>query len=73
MDYSTVEETLMFDASNPRQCVDIPIQEDDVYENDEDFTVRLTSPDDDVILVEDEGTITIEDTSGTYVHVHIIL
>ena len=56
----------MFDATNTRRCLDVPITDDDVLENDEDFLVELTTPEPDVNLMPDIGVITIEDTSGTY-------
>jgi hypothetical protein len=63
LDYTSVVETLMFDATNTRRCLDVPITDDDVLENDEDFLVELTTPEPDVNLMPDIGVITIEDTS----------
>lgn len=64
----------MFDASNTRQCVQVPILPDDDLEDDEQFTVTLTSPpDESVVLDPDRGTITIVDTSGIHAHIVYIL
>ena len=65
MDYDPIVETLMFDRLTTRRCEDIPIIDDDILENDEQFTVTLTTSDDGVDLDPEEGTIVIEDTSGT--------
>ena len=55
----------MFDANSPtRVCVDIPIIEDDILEDNETFVVTLTTTDDRVILQPDDGVVTIIDTSG---------
>lgn len=71
VDYDSIMETLMFDSSTSRQCEDIPITDDDILENDEQFTVTLTTSDDGVELDPERGTVVIEDSTGTYIHIHI--
>ena len=60
-----MEETLTFDTGTNRECVDIPVVEDDNLEEDEDFDVILETPDEDVILRPPRGNIVIRDRSGT--------
>ena len=55
----------MFDQSTTSRCVQIPIVEDDVVENNENFTVMLDTPDD-VNLMPDRGTVIITDTTGSF-------
>lgn len=45
------EEVLFLDRVTSRACLRIPIVDDEVVENPEDFPVLLTSPDDDVIIM----------------------
>ena len=63
-DYIPVTETLVFDGSSTRQCEAVPIRPDDDLEDDESFTVTLTTTDDGVDLEPDVGTIIIMDESG---------
>ena len=44
--------------------MDITINNDTVLENDETFTVRLTSPDSDVVVESQDATVTISDDDG---------
>ena len=60
-----MEETLTFDAGTSRECVDIPVAEDDNLEEDEGFDVILETPDEGVILRPPRGNILIIDMSGT--------
>ena len=62
----------MFDQSTTSRCVQIPIVEDDVVENNENFTVMLDTPDD-VNLMPDRGTVTITDTTGTIFSLYFCL
>ena len=63
-DYDSVLEELTFSAGLERQCVDVPIQDDDVAEGLEDFTAGLTTSVDRVILDPDVATVNIEDNDG---------
>lgn len=45
------EEVFSLDASTSRVCLQIPIVDDDLVENPEDFPVMLSSPDPDVVIM----------------------
>ena len=53
----------MFDRSITRLCVNIPVLEDQILEEDETFNVNLDGSGD-VNLDPSEGTVTITDTTG---------
>lgn len=69
-DYTDVNAiSLSFTNSNLRQCFQIQIQADDVFEGDESFTVTLSSPSPlpdfpRIRITPDVATITIQDTSS---------
>ena len=56
--------TLTFDASNDRRCFDIPIDDDDNLENNEQFTVSLTTEDTEVTLRPNRGEVIINNDDG---------
>ncbi len=47
-DYTSVNSVLLLSSTNTRRCVNIPIATDSIVENNETFTVELSSTDDDV-------------------------
>lgn len=65
-DYISFNGTVSFQpaSSTAPLCVDITIINDIVLENDETFTVRLSSPDEDVIVESRDATVTISDDDG---------
>ena len=62
-DYQATSVVLTFDASTSRAYADIPIQPDDIYEDDEIFSVSLT-PNDKSVTVGPPSTVTITDNDG---------
>ena len=50
-DYMAREEVLSLDGSTSRVCLQIPIVDDDLVENPEDFPVMISSPDPNVIIM----------------------
>ena len=56
--------SLTFDGSNTRECSEVPITDDNIYEDDETFSVTLTTGDEDVTLEPDSGVVTITDDDG---------
>ena len=64
VDYVSTSVTLTFDQANTRACSDISITPDDIYEDDETFSVTLTTGDEDVTLEPDNGIVTITDDDG---------
>ncbi len=57
--------TLIFNGEDAKHCVDISIRSNNVFEElQEELTVTLTTMDVNVVLNPDEGTITIQETSG---------
>lgn len=65
-DYSPLNDTILFqpDASGSPLCISINIINDLTLENDEMFTVRLSSPDIDVIVESQNATVSISDDDG---------
>jgi hypothetical protein len=55
---------LTFDQDTVKVCANIQIEDDDISENPEDFTVVLTSDDPDVSLMRPMSNITIVDNDG---------
>ena len=51
-DFSSTQLPLIFDSAElqQRQCVQIPIEDDQIYENQETFLVTLDSSNPDVII-----------------------
>ncbi len=60
-DYTGVTEFLKFSSYDTRDCVNIPIATDYLVEDDETFTVKLSSTDDDVTFDVSIGTVIILD------------
>ena len=67
-DFSAIRnERLIFAPNQRRSCVDVRIQDDDVLEQTEAFTISLTGPDnldERVSLVQTEGTVNIINDDG---------
>ena len=59
-DYTTVTAQLTFLATIALQCSSIPIVDDTILENDEVFSVQLSTLDPDVNLTPSTATVTIE-------------
>ena len=64
VDYVSTSVTLTFDESSTRACSDISITPDDILEDDETFSVTLTTGDGDVTLEPDTSVVTITDDDG---------
>ncbi len=60
-DYTSVTEFLKFSPYDTRDCVNIAIATDYLLEDDETFTVKLSSTDDDVTFGVSIGTVIILD------------
>jgi len=71
VDYVSTSVTLTFDESSTRVCGDISITPDDIYEDDETFSVTLTTGDGDVTLEPDSGVVTITDEDGGLSYTHV--
>ena len=63
-DYTSSTPTFTFDASTNLQCFDIPITDDDDLENDEQFTIGLTTTDPGVELDPENGEVLILNDDG---------
>ena len=63
-DYDAITEVLIFSASVTRICRNVSSVEDDILEEDEDFTLTLTTTDGSVNLNPDEANVTIIDDDG---------
>ena len=61
VDFTAVLEELTFDQSTARQCVDIPITDDDRVEDPENFTVVISGDDPDVNFMPPTSVVTIID------------
>ena len=66
-DYDAVVEFLTFSASVNRICRNVSTVEDAILEEDEDFTLTLTTTDGSVDLNPDEATVTIIDDDRTLI------
>ena len=66
-DYTPLDETRLFQpaTSNAPLCVNIVIVDDATLEVDENFLVRLSSTDQDVLIVSQDANVTISDDDGT--------
>ena len=60
-DFSAVSADLTFDESTSRSCVDIPVEDDDIVENPDVFTVEIGGDDPDVVFDPPSSTVTIID------------
>ena len=63
-DYTSVSQDLTFQPGSDRQCVEVAIVNDDELENEEQFTVTITTEEDRVTLEPDSTTVTITDDDG---------
>jgi hypothetical protein len=63
-DFSGIEVILTFDQITDKVCATIPIEDDDISENPEDFPVTLTSDDPDVSSTRPMSTVTIIDNDN---------
>lgn len=63
----TVSITYTFTPNNTRFCFEVEITDDGFLENEENFTVTLTSNDTMVDLSPDDATITITDNNRTLI------
>ena len=61
MDFSAIEEDLIFDVTTNISCVEIPIEDDIIYEDREYFFIFLTSDDPKVSITRPMTNITIID------------
>ena len=66
-DYDAVAEVLTFSASVTRICRNVSSVEDDILEEDEDFTLTLTTTDGSVDLSPDEANVIIIDDDRTLI------
>ena len=66
-DYVAVAEDLTFSASDTRICRDVTLVDDTTPEDDEDFTLTLTTTDVNVMLTPNEATVTISDNDSKHV------
>ena len=66
-DYDAVAEVLTFSTSVNRVCRNVSSVEDDIFEEDEDFTLTLTTADGSVDLNPDEANVTIIDDDRTLI------
>ena len=64
IDYTTVTAQLTFQATVTLQCSSISIVDDTILENDEVFSVQLSTLDQDVNLTPSTATVTIEDNDS---------
>lgn len=55
---------MTFDGSNTQECSEIPITDDDIYEEVEMFIVSLDTVDEDVTLEPNRGSVAIVDNDG---------
>ena len=60
IDYTTVTAQQTFQATVTQQCSSISIDDDTILENDEAFSVQLSTLDPDVNLTPSTATVTIE-------------
>ena len=63
-DYTSVSQDLTFQPGSERQCVEVPIVNDDDLENEEQFSVTITTEEDRVTLEPDSTTVIITDDDG---------
>ena len=63
-DFTETQVMLTFSPSISRACADIPIEDDEVSEDPEDFPVVLTSDDPDVISMQPMANVTIIDNDA---------
>ena len=75
VDYTSIRGTrLVFSETSTRQCVDVSITDDDILEEDEDFTATLVDmPSEGIVIDPDEATIVIVDDTGAYSRTYYVL
>ena len=66
-DFTPVSVDLTFDESTSRACVDIPIEDDQIVENPEDFRVVVGGDDPDVVFDSPSSTVTIIDNDNVVI------
>jgi hypothetical protein len=64
-DYTAVDTTVIFQTTESIKTVNVFIANDDLIENDEQFVLRLTTTDGQVIINDNEMRITIQDNDRT--------
>ena len=65
-DYTTTTQQLTFAPGETQKTVDVPVVDDNVSEDAETFSGKITSPDPALVTVaKDTGTATIQDNDGT--------
>ncbi len=64
-DYTTVDSTQLLSSTNTRPCVNIAIATDNIVENDETFTVQLSSTYDGVTFGVSMAIVTILDDDNS--------
>ena len=62
---------LTFYSGNTNRTVSVMAEDDSVIENNETFTLSLTSNDDAVDMTPQSATVTIIDQTSKYIHCHI--
>ena len=63
-DYQSVNQDVTFQPDAKRQCVKVPIVNDDDLENEERFTLSITTVNDRVNIEPDTTTVVITDDDG---------
>ena len=71
IDYTTVTAQLTFQATVNLQCSSISIIDDTILENDEVFSVQLSTLDPDVNLTPSTATVTIENDDSECHTLHV--
>ena len=61
LDFSAVLKNLTFDQMSSRQCLEIPIEDDDIVEEPERFTIVISEDDPDVDITTPTSVVTITD------------
>ena len=64
LDFALVRMSLIFMQDNIIQCVEIPIMDDIILENDEFFIVSLGTTDGAVNILQDQAVVTITDNDS---------
>ena len=65
-DFALVQIPLMFMQGTMIRCVEIPIMDDFILENDESFSVSLGTTDGAVNILQDQAVVTITDNDSMY-------
>ena len=72
-DYTTVSTVLTFSVGSDRQCVNITVENDGELENEEQFTVTLTTADSSVSLNPDAADVLIDDSDCEFTSPHAVM